>query len=124
MSFARTHTTAPTCWPFAVTRASASADPLGGGFDGSVRGGDVNVAAKADHVAKAKFREKGEQRLITEAAIGEDGDAAAGGHQFGQPPEARILEIVAVTLQFVLPDGQPQQRGRAAMAGDQVQGER
>jgi hypothetical protein len=27
---------------------------------------------------------------------------AAGGHEFGQPPQARILEIVAVILQFVL----------------------
>jgi len=38
----------------------------------------VNVATKADHVAKAKFREKGEQLLITEAAISEYGDAAVG----------------------------------------------
>jgi len=40
--------------------ASALADPLDGGLGGSVRVGDVNVAAKADHVAKAKFREKRE----------------------------------------------------------------
>ena len=97
--------------------ASALADPLGGGFAGSIRVSDVNVATKADHVAKAKFREKGEQLLITEAAISEYGDAAVGEYEFGQPPQARILEIVAVKLQFVLPDGQPQQRGRATMAG-------
>lgn len=58
----------------------------------------MNVAAKADHVAKAQARQIGEQLLITEATIGQDGDAAAGGHEFGQPPQAGILEIVALVL--------------------------
>ncbi len=70
------------------------------------------------YIAEAKLGEKGEQLLIAEAAIGKDGDAAAGRHELGQPPQARILEIIAPILQFVLPDAQPQERSRSAMAGD------
>jgi hypothetical protein len=60
----------------------------------------MNVAAKTDHVAEADLREKGEQLLIAEAAIRKDGDAAVRRHKFGQPPRARIREIVALVLQL------------------------
>ena len=83
--------------------APALSHPFGGGPGGSVCVGDLNVAAKADHVAEAEFREKGEQLLIAETAIGENGDAAAGGCEFGQTPQTRILEIVALFRQLVLP---------------------
>src|SRR3978361_2166566 len=82
----------------------ALSHPFGGGPGGSVRVGDLNVAAKADHVAEAEFRKKGEQLLIAEAAIGKNGDAAAGGYEFGQTAQTRILEIVALFRQLVLPD--------------------
>ena len=84
----------------------------------------MDVAAEADDVAEAQFAQEGEQLLIAEAAIGQDRDPAAGGHEFGQAPQAGILEVVALVLQFVLPDAQPQQRRRAAMAGDQAQRQR
>jgi len=47
-----------------------------------------------------------------------------GGQEFGQPPQARILEIVALLRKFVLPDREPYQGRGAALPGDQVQGER
>jgi hypothetical protein len=101
--------------------AAALAHPGGSWLAGSVCVGDMDVATKADHVGKAKFRQKAKQFLIAEAAIGEDGDAASGRHELGQSRQTGILEIVAVILQFILPDGQPQQWRGAAMAGDQVQ---
>ena len=70
------------------------AHPFRGGLGDADRVGDVDVAAEPDHVAEAQFARKGEQLLIAEAAIGEDGDVAAGGHEFGQPPQARILSMV------------------------------
>jgi hypothetical protein len=78
------------------------------------------MSSCSDYVAKAKFREIREQLLMAEAAIGEHGDTAAGRQEFGEPAQARILEVVALILQFVLSDGQPQQRCGAAVAGDQV----
>ena len=38
---------------------------------------DVDVATEADHGAEAEFGQEGEQLLIAEAAIGEDGHPAA-----------------------------------------------
>src|SRR6185437_5265297 len=74
----------------------ALAHPFGRGPGGAVRVGDVDVAAKADHVTEPQRREVGKQLLIAKAAIGQDGDTATLGHQFGKTPQARILEIVAL----------------------------
>src|SRR4051812_10063650 len=89
---------------YQLASAPALSHPIGGEPGGSVCVGDLDVAAKPDHVAEAEFRKKGEQLLIAEPAIGENGDAAAGGCELGQTPQARILEIIALLLQLVLPD--------------------
>jgi hypothetical protein len=130
MSLAWTQTTAPTCCPLAVTRveqlagAAALADPFGSGLGLPVGIGDVDVAAKADHVAEAQLGQEGEQLLVAEATIGQDGDPASGRHEFRQATQAGVLEVVALLGEFVLPDADPQQRRRAAMAGDQAQHQR
>src|ERR1700709_1481817 len=81
-----------------LSSAPALSHPCGGGPGGSVRVGDLNVAAKADHVAEAEFREKGEQLLIAEPAIGENGDATTGGDEFRQTPPTRIHDPLALTF--------------------------
>jgi len=65
-----------------------------------------------------------EQLLVAEAAIGQDGDPAAGWHEFGQAMQAGVLEVVALLREFVLPDAEPLQGRRAAVAGDQAQHQR
>jgi hypothetical protein len=50
--------------------------------------------------------------------------AAPRRHKFAQPSQAGVLIIIALVLEFFFPDGQPQQRGRAAMAGDQAKDQR
>ena len=74
--------------PCPLAGTAGLAHPLGGGLGVSVHVGDVNIATKADHVAETKDGQKGEQLLIAKTAIGEDSDAAAGRHEFGQLPEA------------------------------------
>jgi hypothetical protein len=64
-----------------------------------------------------------EQLLIAEAAISKNCDAAASGHEFGEPAQTRILKIITPILDLILPDAEPKQRCRTAMAGDQMQGE-
>jgi hypothetical protein len=86
----------------ALAGASALAHPVRGRLGLTVRGSDVDVAAKADHVAEAQRGQEGEQLLIAEAAVGRDGHAATGGEQFGEAAQAGILETVALLRQFVL----------------------
>ena len=82
--------------------ASTLAHPLGGGFGLPVGIGDLDVAAKADDVVKAEFAEEREQLLIAEAAIGQDGDPAAGRDEVGQTVQAGIFEGVALLRELVL----------------------
>ena len=84
----------------------------------------MDVATEANDVVEAKLAKEGEQLLVAEAAIGQDRDTAAGRHEFGQPPQAGVLVIVALVLEFFFPDAQPQQRRRPAMAGNQAQHQR
>src|SRR5439155_2371911 len=58
--------------------ASALAHPLSRKLALSIGISDVDVATKADDVSKTECVEKDEQLLIGEAAIGENGDTAAG----------------------------------------------
>jgi hypothetical protein len=81
---------APTCWPFAVARASRSSrarPPLPthsvAGLGPPVSIGDVDVATEADDVIEAKRTKEGEQLLIAEAAISQYGDAAPRRYEFG-----------------------------------------
>ena len=84
----------------------------------------MDVAAKPDDVGEAQRLEIGEQLGVGEAAIGEDRYAHALGQGLAQPDQAEVLEVVALARQFVLIDGQPQQRRRAPVGGDQVQRQR
>jgi hypothetical protein len=61
--------------------------------------------------------------VVTKTAIRKDRDGTTGRHQRLQPHEASILEVVASLRQFLFPDGQPQQRRRAAMPGHQIKRE-
>src|SRR4051794_12129249 len=83
----------------------------------SIGGGDMDVATEADNVAEAEPVEKGKQLLIAEAAIGQNGDATARRQQFRQALHAAVLVGTALVLELVLPDAQPEQRRRPAMAG-------
>ncbi len=99
------------------------ADPVGGQARLTVRG-QMNVAAKADDVAEAEAFEEFEQFDVAKAAIGQDRHRHALGQDRLQMRQAEVFEVVALVLQFVLVDRQPQERRRPAVAGDEVQGER
>ena len=83
----------------------------------------MNVAAKADDVAEAEAFEEFEQFDVAEAAIGQDRHRHALGQDRLQTRQAEVFEVVALGLQFVLVDRQPQERRRPAVAGDQAQSE-
>jgi hypothetical protein len=83
----------------------------------------VDVAAEADDVAEAQLGQEGEQLVVAEAVIGEEGDLAPRRENLGEPHQAGILVVVALIREFVLPHRQPQQWRGAALAGDQMQGE-
>jgi len=63
----------------------------------------VDVAAEADDIAEAEIGKIGEQLVITEAAVGQDGDTAAKRDELCQSQQAGILEVVALVLQLILP---------------------
>ena len=84
----------------------------------------MNVAAKADDVAEAEAFEEFEQFDVAEAAIGQDRHRHALGQDRLQMRQAEVFEVVALVLQFVLVDRQPQERRRPAVARDQAQSER
>ena len=107
-----------------LARPAALADPIGGVARLAVRRGDMDVAAKPDHISEAQRVKKGEQLGVAEAAIGQDRHRHALRQNLGQPGQTEVLVIIAPVLQFVLGDGQPKQRRRSAMAVDEVQGER
>ena len=81
----------------------------------------MDIAAKPDDIVKAQFVEKGEQLDVAEAAIGQDRDDDALGQRLGEAEQAEVFVVVALILQFALEDGQPQQRRRPAVVGDEVQ---
>jgi hypothetical protein len=87
--------------------ASSLAHPLGRRLGLPIDIGDMDVAAEADHVIEAKFVKEGKQLLVAEAAIGQNRDTAPRRHQFRQPPQADVLIIVALVLEFFFPDSQP-----------------
>ena len=84
----------------------------------------MDVAAKADDVSKAQAFQELEQFDVAEAAIGQDRHGHALGQQRLQAGQAQVLEIVALVLQFVLVDGQPEERRGPSVAGDEMQRER
>ena len=61
-----------------LARPTRFADPFGGGprLAGGI--GDVDVTTEANDIGEAKLSQIGEQLVITEAAVGQDGDTAAG----------------------------------------------
>jgi hypothetical protein len=61
-----------------LARPTRLADPFGGGPSLARGIGDVDVATKADDIAEAEISEMGEQFVIAEAAVGQDGDTATG----------------------------------------------
>jgi hypothetical protein len=107
-----------------LASASALADPFGRCPGFTARVGDADVAAEADDVAVAQLAEEGEQLLVAEAAVGHDRHPAAGRHAFGQAAQAGVLVVVAPGRDLLLPDGQPNQRRRPAVARDQAQHQR
>ena len=107
-----------------LARPPAFADPVGGQPRFAVGGADLDVAAKADDVSKAQALQELEQLDVAEAAVGQDRHGHALGQQRLQPGQAQVLEIVALVLQFVLVDGQPEERRGSSVAGDEMQRER
>ena len=61
--------------------------------------GDMDVAAKANDIGKAKIGEIGEQLVVAEAAIGQYGHPATGRDNLRQTPQTGILDVVALILQ-------------------------
>ena len=105
-----------------LARPPAQADPIGGQPRFAVGGADVNVATKADDVAKAKALQKLEQLDVAKASVGQDRDGDALGEQFLQTGQAGVLEVIALVLQFVLVDGEPDERRSPSVVGGQMQG--
>ena len=81
---------------------------------------DVNVAAKADDIVKAKAVQEFEQFDIAKTAIGKNRRRNALGQKRLQPGQAQILEIVALVLQLILVDGQPKQWRGSPVARDEM----
>ena len=63
---------------------AAFAHPFGRWLGLAVLGSDVDVAAKADDIAKPEFLQEREQLLVAEAAVGQDRHPAFWRHAFGQ----------------------------------------
>jgi hypothetical protein len=104
-----------------LARPPGAANPLGRGSRLTVRVGDADVAAEADDIAKAQIVEKREQLLVAEAAVSQDRHPTTRGHRFGQTAQAGILIVVAPGCDLLLPDGQPDQWCRSAVARHQAQ---
>jgi hypothetical protein len=69
----------------------------------------VDVATETDDVIETNFTQEGKQLLIVEAAVRQNGDTAPGWREFRQSPQAGVLIVVALILEFFLPPhGQPQ----------------
>ena len=131
MPVAWTQTTAPTLWRAAVTlapRSRRARPPLP--TQSAARrvspsaAANSNIAAKADDVAEAEPVEELEQLDVAEAPIGQDRHRHIFGKKRLQTAKAEVLEVVALVLQFILAHREPQERRRAAVAGDEVQRER
>ena len=74
----------------------------------------MDIAAEPDDIAKAQVIKKREQLVVAETPVGEDRDGTTGRHEFLQPPQAGILEVVPLLRKLFFPDCQPQQwRGPA-----------
>ena len=84
---------------------------------------NLDVAAKTDDVAEPQRREKVEQLRIAEAAIRQDRDGDALGQTLRQMRKAEVLPIVPSALQFVLQDGEPQERRGASVRRHEIQRE-
>jgi hypothetical protein len=115
-------TTVPTGCCCAVTRAprSLQARPA---LPTQAAAGRVSPLASVTWMLPPQLRQEGEQLVVAEAAIGEEGDLAPRRENLGEPHQAGILVGVALVREFVLPHRQPQQWRGAALAGDQMQGE-
>src|SRR4051794_33703771 len=85
-----------------LARSSPLADPIGGQSRFAIRRADMDVAAKADDVLKAKIVQELEQLDVAEAAVGQDRGAHALRQRLLQAAETGVFEIVALVLQFVL----------------------
>jgi hypothetical protein len=107
-----------------LARTSVLAHPSGRRPGQAARVGHTDVAAEADDVVKAQLAQEGEQLLVAEAAVSQDGDAASWGDDLGQPPQAAVLVHITSVLQFVLPDSQPYQWRGPPMAGGHAQHQR
>ena len=104
-------------------RPAAFADPVRGEPRFAGLCGDLDIAAKADGVVKAEAFQKLEQLDVAETSVGQDRYGDAVGQTRFQAGKAEVFEIVARVLEFVLADRQPQERRRASMAGDEMQGQ-
>jgi len=82
--------------------------------------GDADIAAEADDVVEVQFLgQQPVELLVAEAAIGQDADLDVGRQYLGEPHQHAVFIQVPPVLQGLLVHGQPYQRGRAAMIGDQ-----
>jgi len=104
-----------------LVRLAAGSGSVDGKFAGAVGVGHAEVAAEADYVVEAELAQEGEQPLVAEATIDQDGHPAARRQCLGQAAQAGFLEIVAPSRDLLLPDGRPDQRRRPAVADHQVE---
>ena len=86
--------------------ASAFADPFGGGLGLPIGSGHPDVATESDNVSKAELAEEAEQRLVADAAIGQDRCPPIERQRFSQTAQAEILKVVAPGCDFFFPDRQ------------------
>ncbi len=87
--------------------------------------GDVDVATKANDVAKAKLmREQLVEFLVAKATVGHDAHLNPLGYDLGKSIEHLVLVVVALVLQRALVHGEPHQRRRTPMARQQRQHDR
>ena len=84
----------------------------------------MDGAAKADDVSEAQALQELEQLDVAEGAIGQDRHRHALGQERLQARQAQVLEIVALVFQFVLVDGELEERRGPSVAGDEMQRER
>ncbi len=101
-------------------RPAALADPISRQSGFAVGGAHVDVATKADDVPKAKVLQKLEQLDVAKASVGQDRDGYILAQQRFQMRQAGVLKVVALVLQFVLVDREPDERRGPSVVGDQA----
>jgi len=106
-------------------RAPSGADPIGRRARLALSRGHLDVGAEADDAIELQvFGQHPVEFLVAKATIRHDAHAHPGGQHLGQALQHLILVRIPTVLQRGLADRQPDQRRRAAVAGQQRQHDR